>query len=87
MSRNGSGVYSLPAGYLATTGQTATAAQHNDPLEDIRDDLNAARPIVAGGTGETTADATFFALAGSGTGKAEASFERQMPPTRLSCAA
>lgn len=55
MARNGSGVYSLPSGYEATTGQTATAIQHNTPLEDIADDLNAARPVVAGGTGATTA--------------------------------
>lgn len=57
MARNGSGVYSLPAGYEATTGQTATADQHNDPLEDIAADLNVARPVVAGGTGATTASA------------------------------
>lgn len=55
MPRNGSGIFSLVAGYLASDGATATAAQHNEPLEDIRDDLNAARPIVAGGTGATTA--------------------------------
>lgn len=30
-----SGVYSLPAGYLAVTGQTIQASQHNPPLEDI----------------------------------------------------
>lgn len=62
MPRNGSGVYSLPSGYEATTGQTATASQHNSPLEDIKDDLNAARPIVAGGTGATTASAARTAL-------------------------
>lgn len=50
-----SDVYALPPNYLATTGEIATAAQHNSPLEDIRDDLNAARPIVAGGTGATVA--------------------------------
>ena len=55
MSRNGAGVYSLPVGYEATTGATATAAQHNDPLEDLQADANAARPIVAGGTGATSA--------------------------------
>lgn len=54
MARNGSGVYSLPSGYEATTGQTAEASQHNTPLEDIATDLNTARPIVAGGTGATT---------------------------------
>lgn len=54
MSRNGSGVYSLPAGYLATDGQTIEVSQHNPPLEDLADDANAARPVVAGGTGATS---------------------------------
>lgn len=55
--RNGSGVYGLPAAYLATTGTTITATQHNVPLTDIEADLNAARPIGAGGTGASTASA------------------------------
>jgi hypothetical protein len=29
------GVYSLPQGYLAITGATIQASQHNPPLEDI----------------------------------------------------
>lgn len=29
------GVYTLPAGYLAVTGSTIQASQHNPPLEDI----------------------------------------------------
>jgi hypothetical protein len=36
---NGSGVYSLPATYIAVTGDLITAAQHNDPLEDIAQGL------------------------------------------------
>lgn len=55
MSRDGSGVYTLPSGYLAVTGQTIEATQHNTPLEDLETDMNTARPIVAGGTGSTTA--------------------------------
>lgn len=55
MARNGSGVYSLPNGYEAATGQTATASQHNTPLVDLEADANTARPVVAGGTGATTA--------------------------------
>ena len=55
MARNGSGVYSLPAGYEATSGNTATASQHNTPLEDLETDMNTARPVVAGGTGASTA--------------------------------
>ena len=35
MPRNSTGVYSLPTGYLAVSGQTAKASQHNPPLEDI----------------------------------------------------
>jgi microcystin-dependent protein len=44
MPRNGSGVYSLPAGYLAVTGQSATATQHNTPLEDIASEITASLP-------------------------------------------
>jgi microcystin-dependent protein len=35
------GVYSLPAGYLAVTGATIQASQHNPPLEDIAAALTA----------------------------------------------
>lgn len=62
MPRNGSGVYSLPAGSTATTGNTAEAATHNTPLTDIVADLNAARPVVAGGTGQTSVLAAMNAL-------------------------
>jgi microcystin-dependent protein len=45
MPRNGSGVYSLPAGYEAVTGQAATASQHNTPLEDIASEITASVPV------------------------------------------
>jgi hypothetical protein len=38
---DGGGVYSLPVNYVAVTGDTITAAQHNDPLTDIQSALNA----------------------------------------------
>lgn len=63
MSRNGSGVYSLPGTYQAVTGETIQAQQHNDPLEDLESDANTARPVVAGGTGATTAAAARTNLA------------------------
>ena len=44
MSRNGSGQYSLPAAYLAVTGETITATQHNTPLEDIASALTGSVP-------------------------------------------
>lgn len=55
MPRNVSGVYSLPSGSSITNGDFSDAADLNAPLEDLKNDQNAARPIVAGGTGATTA--------------------------------
>ncbi len=70
MPRNLSGVYSLPSGSLVTDGvDDILATQHNTPLEDIESDMNAARPVVAGGTGASNAaDArTNLAAAASAT--------------------
>lgn len=58
----GTGVYSLPAIYLATPGTTILAAQHNTPLEDLEVANNYARPIIAGGTGANNAPAALTAL-------------------------
>lgn len=54
MSRNGAGVYSLPAGSTVANGDTSDASDLNSPLADLEADANLARPIVAGGTGATT---------------------------------
>lgn len=35
MPSDSNGVYSLPPGYLAITGETIQASQHNPPLEDL----------------------------------------------------
>lgn len=35
MPSDSNGVYSLPGGYLAVTGETILASQHNPPLEDL----------------------------------------------------
>ncbi len=40
MPYDSQGNYSLPSGYLAVTGQTIMASQHNPPLEDIQAALN-----------------------------------------------
>lgn len=62
MSRNGAGVYSLPAGSTVTNGDVSDATDINTPLADIAADLNVARPIVAGGTGAVTAAAALVNL-------------------------
>lgn len=54
MPRNGSGVYSPPAGTLATTLTPIESAKYNAFVNDLTSDANAARPISAGGTGGTS---------------------------------
>lgn len=44
MPRNGAGVYSLPASYLAVPATTILASQHNPPLEDIAAEITASLP-------------------------------------------
>lgn len=51
MPRNGSGVYSKPAGTTAVPNTTIESAKYNDTIDDLVADANAARPITAGGTG------------------------------------
>lgn len=55
MPRNGSGTYSLPAGLPLNGEQSDATDDIRTPLADIEADLNVARPIVAGGTGATSA--------------------------------
>lgn len=57
MPRDGGGVYSKPSGSTAISGTTIESAMFNTLIDDIVADLNAARPITAGGTGATTAAA------------------------------
>ena len=55
MPRNGSGVYSKPAGTTAVSGTTIESAKYNSVVDDLVTDANTPRPIVAGGTGASTA--------------------------------
>jgi hypothetical protein len=56
MPRDGSAVYSAPAGTIPQTPNTPIeSADWNSLVADLVDDANAARPITAGGTGATTA--------------------------------
>ncbi len=57
MARNGSGVYSLPAGSTVANGDTSDASDLNSPLADLEADMNTPRPVVAGGTGVASVSA------------------------------
>jgi len=67
MPRNGAGVFDLAAGSLVTDNvDDILASQHNTPLLDLKNDANIPRPIVAGGTGASSASGARTAL-GLGT--------------------
>jgi hypothetical protein len=51
MPRDGSGIYSKPAGTTAAPNTTIQSSKYNQTIDDLVADANAARPIVAGGTG------------------------------------
>lgn len=62
MPRNGSGVYSLPAG-LPTNGETSNATDDIlTPFGDLETDMNTVRPVVAGGTGAASTSAARTSL-------------------------
>jgi hypothetical protein len=62
MPRDGGGIYSLPAGTEAISGDTISSTAYNDFLADLVADLNAVRPIASGGTGGASASAARTAL-------------------------
>jgi len=64
MPRDGSGVYSTPPGTHGTPNTTILSAAYNNNVDDVAVDLNTPRPIVAGGTGATTAAGAMAALGG-----------------------
>jgi len=64
MSRDGSGIYHIPAGtFPQYPDTTVESADWNSAFADLEQDANVARPIVAGGTGATTAAAARSNLA------------------------
>lgn len=57
MPSDANGNYSLPDGYLAETGQTILASQHNPPLEDLGESMT--QRIMASGAKPFTGPAKF----------------------------
>src|SRR3954467_9675435 len=55
MPRDGSNVYHRPPGTDAVTDTTIESSKYNGFVADVVQDLNTPRPIVAGGTGASSA--------------------------------
>lgn len=55
MSRNGSGVYSIPPGTEGIPNTPVESEAYNSFVHDVEFDLNWPRPVVAGGTGASNA--------------------------------
>jgi hypothetical protein len=55
MPRDGSGVYSAPAGTIVTSGTTIESAKYNAFVNDLVADANLSIPVLRGGTGASTA--------------------------------
>lgn len=69
MPFNPSGIFTLPAGYLAVPGQTIHASQHNPPLEDIAAGLSLA--LLRDGRAPMVADLSFNGHRATGAGDAQ----------------
>ena len=54
--RDGSGIYHRPVGTDAVPDTTIESSKYNTNVADVEQDLNTPRPIVAGGTGASSAD-------------------------------
>jgi succinyl-CoA synthetase alpha subunit len=57
LARDGSGNYTLPANTQAVSGDPISSTKFNTLVQDLEADANTDRPIVAGGTGASTASA------------------------------
>lgn len=62
MPRNGSNIYSKPAGTTAIAATTIESAKYNTVIDDLVTDANTVRPIVAGGTAASTAAGALTSL-------------------------
>lgn len=80
MPRDSNGVYSLPPGYLAVTGQTIEASQHNPPLEDLGAAMTGSMPRNGSAPmlGDLTMGGSKVTALGTGTAPSDAVRKDQM---------
>ena len=80
MPRDSGGIYSLPAGYVAVSGETILPSQQNPPLEDIAAALTASLPRngAAPMTGNLAMGTNKITGLGAGTSPADAVTKNQL---------
>jgi hypothetical protein len=70
MPRDGSsGLYTLPPGTDAIPNRTILSSPYNLAVHDVETDLNTPRPIIAGGTGGSSAQGALLSLGAEATGQ------------------
>jgi hypothetical protein len=69
MPRDGSGIYSSPVGTHGIPNTTVASTPYNTWVDDVAQDLNTPRPIVAGGTGASTPAGALANLGGEHAGQ------------------
>ena len=77
MPRDGSGVYAPPFPDVVE-GTTIESAKYNGNVNDVEQDLNTPRPIIAGGTGGSSADQALFNLTGEKAAQLVTNYDSQV---------
>src|SRR6185295_8519116 len=77
MARDGSGIYNLPSPDVVPSTPIASTV-YNLFTHDVATDLNNPRPIVAGGTGATSADGALAAMGGEKSGQVVTNYDSQV---------
>jgi hypothetical protein len=77
MPRDGSGIYTKPFPDVVS-GTTIESAVHNGIMADVAADLNAPRPVVAGGTGANSAQTARFNLAAEAAAQVVTNYDSHM---------
>jgi hypothetical protein len=78
MPRDGSNVYHLPPGTLGIPDTTIESNKYNAFVLDAQQEANLPRPIVAGGTGATSADGALVSLGAEKSSQAVTNYDSQV---------
>jgi hypothetical protein len=78
MPRDGSDVYHIPPGTEGIPDTTIESNKYNSFIHDVEQDLNSPRPIIAGGTGSTSASEALTELGGEKSSQLVTNYDSQV---------